>query len=212
MDIDVRAAYSEELRSSELAYLCADCLFQAETASERDQLSAEMSKNLVERFSALNDRQHCLLIAEDTQSGRIIGSCGVEAAPVTPEGRLTPKLATDAARMCVRPLLSNLSVDTAYRRRGIAKRLMREAEARAWRWGYDEMLLKVEEGNTPAEQLYSGMGYHVIGVDQLAERPQPGVFRVRWIRTSNVVMRKDLTSRAERADCAQQPVRILRGL
>ena len=210
MDIDVRAAHSEELRSAELAYLCADCLFQPAGCQERNQLSVEMSKNLVERFSALNDRQHCLLIAEDTASGRIVGSCGVEAAPVTPEGRLTPKLSTDAARMCVRPLLSNLSVDKGYRRRGIAKWLMCEAEARARWWGYDEMLLKVEEGNTPAEQLYSAMGYHVTGVDQLAERPQPGVFRVRWIRTSNTVMRKDLTAPSVQNMFSSVP--ILRGL
>ena len=59
----------------------------------------------------------------------------MEAAPLTPEGRSTPKISTDAARMTVRPLLSNLSVDADYRRRGIGRRLMREAELRAKRWG-----------------------------------------------------------------------------
>ena len=35
---------------------------------------------------------------------------------------------TDAARMRVRPLLSNLVVEPTFRRRGVAPRLMREAE------------------------------------------------------------------------------------
>ena len=32
-------------------------------------------------------------------SGDVGGSCGVEAAPLTPEGRGTPRLPSDAARM-----------------------------------------------------------------------------------------------------------------
>ena len=59
------------------------------------------------------------------------------------EGRAIPRRSNDAARMEVRPLLSNLVVARGYRRRGIAKRLMREAEAHARGWGYRELLLKV---------------------------------------------------------------------
>ena len=71
------------------------------------------------------------------------------------------------------------------------------AEARAW--GFEEMLIKVEAGNRPAESLYHRLGYEVSAEDKLAERPEPGTHRVRWVRTSNVVLRKDLTKRAAKA-------------
>jgi ribosomal protein S18 acetylase RimI-like enzyme len=140
-----------------------------------------------------NRRQNVLLLAEDVETGRLVGSCGVEAAPLTPEGRATPRLPTDAARMSTRPLLSNLVVDAEFRRRGVAKRLMTEAEAHACRWGFDHMLIKVERNNAPAEALYRHLGYKLTAEDTLAERPEPGAVRVRWVRTSNLVLRKDLS-------------------
>ena len=71
--------------------------------------------------------------------------------------------------------------------------------ADARRWGYDEMLLKVEAGNRPAENLYRALGYRVTAEDTLAERPEPGASRVRWVRTSNIVLRKDLRDEREAA-------------
>ena len=176
-----------------LSELCARNLF-AEHDSDHDQqqLAREMSKNLQERYSPLNPRPHVLLLALDADSGDLVGSCGVEAAPLTPEGRGTPRLPTDAARMRVRPLLSNLVVEPTFRRRGVATRLMREAEQHAANWGFQELMVKVEASNRSARRLYRGLGYRVTAEDKLAERPEPGVFRVRWVRTSNLVLRKRL--------------------
>ena len=45
-------------------------------------------------------------------------------------------------------------------------------------------MVKVEASNRSARQLYRGLGYRVTAEDKLAERPEPGVFRVRWVRTA----------------------------
>ena len=156
--VAVRLARCDELRLpstsdrsifTPLALLTADCLFAQSFSNddERTQLVQEMNRNLQERYSSRNPRRNALIVAFDTRSNKLVGSCGVEAAPLTPEGRASPRLPTDAARMAVRPLLSNLVVHHDYRRRGVATRLMREAEARARDWGFEALLLKVEAGN-----------------------------------------------------------------
>ena len=61
--------------------------------------------------------------------------------------------------MALRPLLSNVAVKPAYRRRGIATSLVARCEALACEWGFDELLLLVEEGNAPARALYASRGY-----------------------------------------------------
>ena len=181
-----------------LGHLCATCLFEPKTQEEQLHLAREMSRNILSRYTPLNSRPNSLLIAEAyvlDSTPRLIGSCGIEAAPMTPEGRSTPKLRTDEERMVVRPLLSNLVVDEQFRRRGIARKLMHEAELRALSWGFSELLIKVEVDNLPARLLYEQLGYVATGVDTLAEKPQytKGTFCVRWVRTSNIVLRKELT-------------------
>ena len=168
-----------------------------------------MHRNLQQRHGDVNRRRNVLLLAVELGSGRLVGSCGVEAAPLTPEGRATARLPTDAARMQMRPLLSNLVVAEDFRRRGVATRLMREAEVHAQRWGFDSLLLKVEAGNEPAENLYHSLGYVVTAEDTLAEKPEPGIFRVRWVRTCNTVMSKTLVPAVSEAVAHGAPV--LRG-
>ena len=50
-----------------------------------------------------------------------------------------------------------------------------------------------------ARARVAGSGYAVTGEDTLAERPEVGLFRVRWVRTSNLVLRKDLSGSREQA-------------
>lgn len=201
----VRAAAPADVRCAPVSFppliakvgdLCADCLFEPESQKDRQQLSHEMSRNILSRFTPLNERPNALIIAEVHVQGQrqVVGSCGIEAAPVTPEGRLSAKLSTDAQRMVVRPLLSNLVVDPEYRRQGIATRLMHEAETLARSWHFDELLIKVESENVIARALYEQLGFQAVAVDALAEKPQPGVDRVLWVRTSNIVLRKELPS------------------
>ena len=44
-----------------------------------------------------------------------------------------------------RPIMANLVVGRDNRKRGIGKALIKEAEAKAKKWGYNEILLLVDE-------------------------------------------------------------------
>lgn len=61
--------------------------------------------------------------------------------------------------------LSNLAVQSDYRRQGIACKLLRECEKVAIQWGFTSIYLHVKENNTPARQLYERVGYRLKKVD-----------------------------------------------
>ena len=91
-----------------------------------------------------------------------------------------------------RPLLSSLAVSPKYRRRGLGKKLCREAESWARSEGFDEVLLKVELDNGRARKLYRSLGYRVVSIDREAERPEAGRTGLVFVKTTQVAMRKDL--------------------
>jgi len=59
-----------------------------------------------------------------------------------------------------------LDVDPAWRRRGVAKRLMTEVEARARGAGASAMALHVFRENTGAIRFYEKSGYNRMGIDE----------------------------------------------
>ena len=93
----------------------------------------------------------------------IVGCLGMEILALNPNGQPPPpssvfKRPDGTAQpqsalwnhVRYRPLLSNLAVSEQYRRRGIARMLMCSAEDIAHElMGFDEILLKVEDKNTP---------------------------------------------------------------
>lgn len=74
------------------------------------------------------------------------------------------------------PYIGNLAVDPRARRRGLAKQLMRTAEAEAMEWGYGRVCLHVDASCIPATTLYAALGY-----DCSAREPEwyPRVGRIR---------------------------------
>lgn len=58
----------------------------------------------------------------------------------------------------------NIAVDPAYRRRGIARRLMAAARERVLAWRVSCMTLEVRVSNTPAIKLYESLGFKEEGV------------------------------------------------
>lgn len=92
------------------------------------------------------------------------------------------------------PLMSNLAVSRAYRRRGLAEDLVREAESIARKaWGYDDVYLYVEKRNQPAVRLYKKMGYRTLWEDDTATTLLPTEDgRVTNGKTTIVCMKKGL--------------------
>lgn len=60
--------------------------------------------------------------------------------------------------------LLDIAVAPAYRRQGVAQRLLRRLTHDALDLGAEEMTLEVRENNTSAQALYTKMGFHCIGV------------------------------------------------
>ncbi|XP_042458988.1 uncharacterized protein LOC122042754 [Zingiber officinale] len=69
--------------------------------------------------------------------------------------------------------ISNVAVRKAHRRKGIAKMLMANAEARAWIWGCRSVALHCDVNNLAAMRLYKEQGYKCIQVPANAKWPKP---------------------------------------
>ena len=91
-----------------------------------------------------------LFVARFEEGGDVAACAGVEAVPF--DGPLQLKSVQRGS--VLRPLVANLAVSRAARRRGLAAALMRECEAAAQRWGYEEAVLLVDARNSAAVQLY----------------------------------------------------------
>ncbi|KAH7351945.1 hypothetical protein KP509_19G021500 [Ceratopteris richardii] len=69
--------------------------------------------------------------------------------------------------------ISNVAVREVFRRKGIAKCLVQEAEAVASQWGCRAMALHCDKSNAGALALYQAAGYRVVKVPVDAKWPQP---------------------------------------
>ncbi|PZO22056.1 MAG: GNAT family N-acetyltransferase [Leptolyngbya foveolarum] len=58
-----------------------------------------------------------------------------------------------------RAYLSNLAIDSTYRRQGAAKQLLHTCESVALQWGFDRVYLHVMADNQAARSLYTQAGY-----------------------------------------------------
>lgn len=63
------------------------------------------------------------------------------------------------------PYISNLAVQDAYRRLGIAGKLLNKCEILAREWGFQKIYLHVLENNHQAKQLYLNKGYGVCRIE-----------------------------------------------
>ena len=188
--------------------LTAEGITTASEATELAVMGAALQKDIVSRFSQSNRNAHALFLAEDpaaTNAEGVVGCIGIAVERLSPQAQNANRLGKFDARLADRPLLSSLAVAPAYRKKGIAKRLCGAAERAAREWGYDEILLRVERDNGRARALYRKLGYRVVAVDKQAERPEASpAGGLKWVATTQVVMRKDL--RAPPLDAVALPL------
>ncbi|KAJ1267426.1 hypothetical protein BS78_07G055100 [Paspalum vaginatum] len=71
--------------------------------------------------------------------------------------------------------IANVAVRKEERRKGIAKMLVQEAEARARSWGCRSMALHCDENNIAALRLYKNQGFKCIRVPEGAKWPEPKI-------------------------------------
>ncbi|CAB1119615.1 unnamed protein product [Ectocarpus sp. CCAP 1310/34] len=93
--------------------------------------------------------RHLMLLATSVEDGSLAGFVDIDGREKRP------------GQTGVRPYLSDLAVADRYRRMGIGTELVKACEDACIEWGYDNMYLKVREGNVAAEKLYKNLGYVV---------------------------------------------------
>lgn len=71
----------------------------------------------------------------------------------------TPVGAASAIVVCDEAEITKVAVTSRYRRRGIAKRMLRELERLLCERGVNRLLLEVREGNASARALYMSLGF-----------------------------------------------------
>ncbi|CAL4996922.1 unnamed protein product [Urochloa decumbens] len=71
--------------------------------------------------------------------------------------------------------IANVAVRKEERRKGIAKMLVQEAEARARSWGCRSMALHCDVNNIAALRLYKNQGFKCISVPEGARWPEPKI-------------------------------------
>ncbi|KAL0382671.1 UNVERIFIED_CONTAM: hypothetical protein Scaly_0554400 [Sesamum calycinum] len=69
--------------------------------------------------------------------------------------------------------ISNVAVRERFRRKGVAKKLIAKAEAKAKSWGCRAIALHCEVNNTGATKLYTSQGFKRIKVPEGANWPHP---------------------------------------
>ena len=155
-------------------------------------IAAALQRDLQNRFTRRNRAAHDFFLAKDDDSGEIVGCVGIDVQRLSSTALGEPRIGPSDTRLDERPLLSSLAVSPEYRKKGIAMRLCRAAEDAARGWGFSEVLLKVESDNGKALNLYRRVGYRKVAVDKEAERPVAGSGGLKFVRTTQVAMRKDL--------------------
>eukprot|EP00611_Tribonema_gayanum_P029795 TRINITY_DN807_c0_g1_i2.p2 TRINITY_DN807_c0_g1~~TRINITY_DN807_c0_g1_i2.p2 ORF type:complete len:141 (-),score=36.08 TRINITY_DN807_c0_g1_i2:214-636(-) len=90
----------------------------------------------------------------------------------------------------VRPVISNLAVSPRMRRFGIGSSLLKACQEEVLSWGYQELVLQVEEDNAGARAFYQRMGFDTLFVDRAARRYDTSGFLLQNVRCSKLTLRK----------------------
>ena len=122
---------------------------------------------------------HTMLVACRQTDGKVLGFVEIDGRPAKKENEAP------------RPYMCNLAVCPKWRRKGIAKELVRQCEEKALQWGKSEIFLKVREANDAATNMYKDLGYEIQSIKTEEMRGKPP--------QSIVLMKKELVQKEENA-------------
>ncbi|CBJ49195.1 conserved unknown protein [Ectocarpus siliculosus] len=166
--------------------------------SQKRSLVRELVSDYRRRYGTLmgNRKLQSMLMVARGNGGEIIGCIAVEVSVCMGErvGVKARGISPNAEGAELRPILANLAVARSERRKGLAKRLVKHCEDVCRGWGYDEVLLLVEENNKRARRLYSKLGYKMLFRDTKAKKILPDSYQIRDVPCVNVCMRRDLNA------------------
>lgn len=113
----------------------------------------------VQQSKVHQSTRHVYLSAVMSAFGHVtyVGGAGMQLISVDADGQ---NQFIDAPGKKLRAVVTGtLHVYPAWRRQGVAQRVLSELEGRALRWGQSELLLVVNTQNNAAIRLYEKMGY-----------------------------------------------------
>lgn len=171
--VEIRAVTPEDRNA--LADLCTDSFFGEHTFTDgpfiflqRLQILLTVRSQLERRIGFEGDDRECrFIVAEDTETGRICGCLDMAVHLWDREERrfwltLDEMPEIERGRFVWRPYLASVAVAKKDRRRGVARRLVREGERLARKWGHREIYLEVAQSNAPAIGFYNRVGYRTV--------------------------------------------------
>uniref|UniRef100_A0A7S4EX32 N-acetyltransferase domain-containing protein n=1 Tax=Chrysotila carterae TaxID=13221 RepID=A0A7S4EX32_CHRCT len=158
-----------------LAELCTDCFFGEHRFSDGPIIFAQrlfyfvgVLQSIARRIGFEEGRQCKLFVAEI--NGEICG-CVDLAIHVYEYRERKLELSKDTmpalGSYAWRPYIASLAVRREFRRQGIARSLLKEAEQTARDWGHHEILLEVAHVNLGALAFYKQSGYRILSFDAL---------------------------------------------
>lgn len=140
---------------------------------------ASFTAELRERHSRLvqsTGRNHTMIVCI-SPTGEVVGFLELGVLPMgSPEmqrsvrefavsssggGSTSSSDEENGAKLMRYPVIGNLVIKETFRRQGIARQLLMNAERAAIAWGgqYDRLVVAVDPLNTPAVQLYASLGF-----------------------------------------------------
>jgi len=169
-DVIVRGARTGDLPA--LAQLCTDAFYGEHALQDgpviflqRLVILARVRRQVKRRLSFEDGRECRVLVAEERESGELRGCVDLAVHAYDRLEQcflLTEEELPADARYCWRPYIASLAVSRPYRRRGIARELMHEAEHLARRWGHSEVLLEVAMTNLDSIRFYEALDYRML--------------------------------------------------
>ena len=161
--------------AKQLALLCTDSFFGSHQLTDgpiiflqRSQIYSRVLTQISRRVCLKDERECRLLVATDS-NGDVCG-CVDLAVHLYNELERRFELSVDEmpygrGTYSWQPYVASLAVRQDWRRRGVARLLMLEAERTAREWGYDTMMLEVAQANEAAMAFYRRLGYGMVRED-----------------------------------------------